>query len=164
MTMTDDSLKEPSLSYALQQVAEFHRAIGANVRNQPALLTGNRQAAGQIAAALRQVQRRGWILSKGGDELLARLTMAIEELAEWAEAQAAGDLLAAADAWGDRLYLLLGDAVASGLPAQAIFDEIHRSNLTKTQRHAGHDGKAVKDACFQLPRLATILSMHRTEQ
>ena len=65
------------------------------------------------------------------NQLLLRLGMALEELGEWLFAQARGSLTAAADAWADRLYVLLGDAVVTGLPAEALFAEIHRSNMTK---------------------------------
>jgi predicted HAD superfamily Cof-like phosphohydrolase len=60
----------------------------------------------------------------------------------------AGDLVAAADAWGDRLYVLLGDAVAAGLPAERILDEVHRSNMTKAVRASTATGKGKKAAAF----------------
>jgi hypothetical protein len=43
-----------------------------------------------------------------GDVLVSRLCLALEELAEWGEAHAAGDPVAAADAWGDRMYTARG--------------------------------------------------------
>ena len=39
--------------------------------------------------------------------------------------------MAAADAWEDRAYVLFGDAVATGILTAALFDEVHRSNMTK---------------------------------
>lgn len=42
-----------------------------------------------------------------------------------------GDLVGAADAIGDLLYVVLGAAVAHGIDIEPIFNEIHRSNMTK---------------------------------
>jgi predicted HAD superfamily Cof-like phosphohydrolase len=89
-------------------------------------------------------------------DLLSRLCLAMEELAEWSEAHAVGDLVAAADAWGDRLYVLLGDAVATGMPGQDIFAEVHRSNMTKD----GCDfteGKGSKRKKFQRPDMRSAI-------
>jgi predicted HAD superfamily Cof-like phosphohydrolase len=79
--------------------------------------------------------------------------MTLEELAEWLRAHAQQDLTAAADAIGDRLYLLLGDAVASGLPLTEIFRTVHSSNMTKMTGV----GKAVKGRSFRRPEIAAIL-------
>lgn len=56
--------------------------------------------------------------------------MAVGELAEWIEALNDDDFNAA-DAWADRTMVLIGDAVATGLPAEPLLDEVHRSNLRK---------------------------------
>src|SRR5947199_9817754 len=108
--------EEVTLAAAQAAVSDFHRAIGARVGDKPNLLHGDASPAGAIAAELRKVESRCREMAAGKDEFLLRLAMAIEELAEWAEAHAAADLIAAADAWGDRLYILLGDAVTAGLP------------------------------------------------
>ena len=82
--------------------------------------------------------------------------MAIEELAEWLLAHVNDDLIAAADAWADRAYVLLGDAVAAGLPAAELFAEVHASNMTK-ELVADGTGKARKGAAYRPPELAAIL-------
>jgi predicted HAD superfamily Cof-like phosphohydrolase len=63
--------------------------------------------------------------------------------------------IAAADAWADRAYILFGDAVAVGLPAEKLFAEVHRSNM-KEPDSAG-SGKAVKGANYEPPRIADAL-------
>jgi predicted HAD superfamily Cof-like phosphohydrolase len=80
-------------------------------------------------------------------------------LAEWVESHAESDITAVADAWGDRLYVLLGDAVASGLggTATAIFEEIHRSNLSKVRDNSDEFGKAVKGSGFNHPHLDQLV-------
>jgi predicted HAD superfamily Cof-like phosphohydrolase len=43
-----------------------------------------------------------------------------------------GDLVGVADGIADVLYVVIGTAVAYGIDIQEIFDEVHRSNLSKT--------------------------------
>lgn len=77
--------------------------------------------------------------------------MAIEELAEWIEAHCHQDEAAAADAIGDRLYVLLGDAVATGLNVESILDDVHRSNMGKVAINP-QSGKAIKGDRYQPPK------------
>lgn len=44
----------------------------------------------------------------------------------------AGDLVGIADGLADVLYVVIGTAVAYGIDIQEVFDEVHRSNLSKT--------------------------------
>ena len=148
---------------ALKEVRKFHRQIGAAVIDAPALLACQAESATEVAVAIRGLLTRCRAMAGDGSDLLSRLCLALEELAEWVEAHAAGDLVAAADAWGDRLYVLLGDAVAAGLPANAIFEEVHRSNMTKTVAKAGNLGKGTKAVAFRPPRLREILSAKMPE-
>jgi predicted HAD superfamily Cof-like phosphohydrolase len=138
----------------ISKVRTFHEKIGAPISERPELLpfeVGNAtQAAKLLRESLTEVQRMG---QQSGD-LLSRLCLAIEELTEWVEAHVDGNVTAAADAWGDRLYVLLGDAVATGLPGQDIFDEVHRSNMTKSGLH-DRTGKGVKSDGFIPPSLST---------
>ena len=148
---------------ALNEVRKFHRQIGAAVIDSPALLACQAESATEVAVAIRGLLTRCRDMAGGGSDLLSRLCLALEELAEWVEAHAAGDLVAGADAWGDRLYVLLGDAVATGLSANAIFEEVHRSNMTKTVAKVGNLGKGTKAVAFRPPRLREILSAETHE-
>lgn len=78
-----------------------------------------------------------------------------EELEETREAMERGDIVAIADGLTDLLYTVLGSAVACGLDLQPIFDEVHASNMTKDPDPG--DGKPVKGAAFQPPRLAPLV-------
>jgi predicted HAD superfamily Cof-like phosphohydrolase len=67
-----------------------------------------------------------------------------------------------ADALGDMLYVLVGTIVEHGLAdkIEDIFDEIHRSNMTKVV--AGRvkkrdDGKILKPQSYEKPNLEKIL-------
>lgn len=146
-----------TLSDCLVAVAAFHRRIGAPVAAQPGLLPAVPAAAFSAAGRLRTLAADLAVASNPADLLGNRLALALEELAEWVEAHVRQDLVAAADAAGDRLYVLLGDAVATGLPLPAIFSEVHRSNLTKQAGAVGGGTKGLKGADYAPPRLGPPL-------
>ena len=99
-------------------VRDFHRGTGASIAEHPRLLPGDRLAAETLAGQLSAI--KSGITVADDDVLLQRAAMAIEELAEWLLAHANGDLVAAADAWADRAYVLFGDAVAAELPTRTL--------------------------------------------
>jgi len=98
------------------------------------------------------------------DAFQVRLKLLSEELAEYRQAAEAGDLVETADALIDLLYVLLGTFITHGLQdvAAALFDEVHRSNMSKLDA-AGRpiyraDGKVLKSALFSPPDLGRILN------
>jgi len=67
-----------------------------------------------------------------------------------------------ADALGDMLYVLVGTIVEHGLAdkIEDIFDEIHRSNMTKvvgSKVKKRDDGKILKPQSYEKPNLEKIL-------
>jgi predicted HAD superfamily Cof-like phosphohydrolase len=90
-----------------------------------------------------------------------------EELDEYREAVKDRDLVGVADALTDLMYVLLGTYVSHGLQdyAEALFDEVHRSNMSKfsvpgeiVQRQ---DGKVLKSGAFFPPDIERILNQRR---
>jgi hypothetical protein len=79
-----------------------------------------------------------------------------EERREYLQAVHAGDLVKVADALADLLYVVLGTCVAHGIDAQPIFDEVHRSNMTKTPLDPV-TRKGGKGPGYEPPRLAPLL-------
>ena len=141
---------------AVDAVRTFHERISAPISQKPCLLPGDPRMAASIAEQLRKVSRSLTPAEIRGDVLASRAMMAIEELTEWLQAHVDDDLIAAADAWADRSYVLLGDAVAAGLPAAELFSEVHRSNMTK-EPSPNESGKAVKGPSYLPPDLKPIL-------
>jgi predicted HAD superfamily Cof-like phosphohydrolase len=142
---------------ALEAIRRFHDKMGAPIGARPTLLPGDRAEAARLATAIAELAKL--VREKGlplADLLLLRAAMALEELAEWLDAHVREDLVAAADAWADRMYVLIGDAVVACLPASEIFAEVHHSNMTKEPDSAGR-GKAVKGPGYQKPELEPIL-------
>lgn len=84
-----------------------------------------------------------------------------EELREYDEAGQAGDLVKIADAIADLAYTVIGTAVAHGIDLQPIFDEVHRSNMTK-QPATDNPLKPVKGPTFEPPRIAELLLVQST--
>ena len=138
----------------LNSVRDFHQRIGAAVSDVPQLLEGSEESAIKLAHGIRQLIRND--STSPTDQLSLRAHLALEELAEWLEAHAAGDIVAAADAWADRAYVLFGDAVATGLPSTELFNEVHRSNMTKSG--AGRTGKGIKGDEYQPPNIGPLLT------
>ena len=93
---------------ALESVAEFHRTFHLPVLEVP-------QIPGKERCAL-------------------RINLLREELQELEEAIANDDLVEAADAFADLQYVLSGAILEFGLGDKfaAIFNEVHRSNMSKT--------------------------------
>lgn len=77
----------------------------------------------------------------GVDQYLLRYELIREENEEYLDACKRGDITEIADALGDQLYIVCGTMLKHGLQdrMEAIFDEIHRSNMSKL----GEDGKPI---------------------
>ena len=149
-----------SLNEAVTMVREFHQRIGAPIAVNPQLLDCDPNQAQFLVARIRNLEDLAKKMAVC-DPMAARITLVLEELAEWIEAHLKRDLVAAADAWADRAYVLMGDAVACGFPAQELFEEVHRSNISKQYGvHTGL-GKAHRGQQYEPPRIREILEGHR---
>ena len=86
-----------------------------------------------------------------------------EENDEYLEACKNNDLTLIADALGDKMYILFGSIIAHGLQykIEEIFDEIHRSNMSKLDENGKpiyrDDGKIMKSKNYFLPEINEIL-------
>jgi predicted HAD superfamily Cof-like phosphohydrolase len=72
-----------------------------------------------------------------------------------------------ADALGDMLYILFGTALKHGLQhkLEAVFDEIHRSNMSKLDENGAPvvraDGKILKSTLYTPPNIKAVLENHK---
>lgn len=64
-----------------------------------------------------------------------------------------------ADALGDSLYVIFGTCLTYGIPIDAVFAEIHRSNMTKSMIKdlKSIKGKTTKGTNFEPPNLKPII-------
>jgi predicted HAD superfamily Cof-like phosphohydrolase len=90
-----------------------------------------------------------------------------EENDEYLEACRAGDMAEIADALGDKLYILLGTIITHGMQHKIfdVFDEIHRSNLSKLDAEGKpifrEDGKIMKGPTFFRPDIRKVLGVEK---
>jgi len=94
--------------HALNDVAQFHRTFGLPVLEEP--------------------------LVPSKERIRLRLSLLEEELKELREALDEDDIIETADALCDLQYVLSGAILEFGLGEKfkALFDEVHRSNMSKT--------------------------------
>lgn len=81
----------------------------------------------------------------------------LEEVREMYVAVEKKDKVALADALGDLVYVLYGHAVAAGVDLDAVLEEIHKSNMTKTS--APGVNKALKGDEYVAPDIAAIVGV-----
>jgi NTP pyrophosphatase (non-canonical NTP hydrolase) len=85
-----------------------------------------------------------------------------EERTELTDAVVAKDIVEVADALGDIVYLCYDFAIACGIPLDAVFNEIHRSNMTKLDENGQplfrEDGKILKGPNYERPNIAAVLA------
>lgn len=74
------------------------------------------------------------------DQRALRRKLLTEEFNEYMEAEDQDDLIEIAKELSDVIYIAYGTAVAYGIPMDAVFDEVHRSNMAKL----GPDGKIIR--------------------
>jgi predicted HAD superfamily Cof-like phosphohydrolase len=92
-----------------------------------------------------------------------RLRFLREELEELDKAYAEDSLPDIADALVDLVYVALGTAHLHGLPWEALFDEVQRSNMQKVRaQHAGDSKRGstfdvVKPEGWQAPLIEEVL-------
>lgn len=89
---------------------------------------------------------------------LFRAHLGQEEQSEFGLAWAQKNVKEMADGLADRLYILLGDAVSLGIDLQPIFEEICRSNATKSRNGDEYHPKG-KD--YKPPVLEPLLREQR---
>jgi predicted HAD superfamily Cof-like phosphohydrolase len=87
-----------------------------------------------------------------------------EEVAELNEARRQRDIVETADAIIDILVVAIGAGLSLGLPMQALWDEVMRSNMSKVMPdgtvHRRADGKVLKPLTYSPPDIERVLREH----
>ena len=117
------------------KVREFHRAFGQPVGDRPQLLDD--------------------------DRISLRRTLIEEEYDEFLESLYDGDLVNASKELSDLLYVVYGTAVEMGINIDAVFDEVHRSNMSKLDENGKpiyrEDGKVLKSKLYSAANVADVI-------
>jgi len=97
----------------------------------------------------------------GDDVLQFRINLINEEAEEFEQAAKARNLVEMADALADVIYVALGAAVSLGIDLEPVFQEVHRSNMTKVwsdgQVRRREDGKVIKPPTYSPANIAQEL-------
>jgi predicted HAD superfamily Cof-like phosphohydrolase len=90
-----------------------------------------------------------------------RIGLLIEEVAEFARAARAGNIIGIADGLADIVYVAYGAAVTYGIDLDAALAEVHRANMSKLDGSGRpvlrDDGKVVKSDRYRPPDIAGVL-------
>ncbi|MDK2741994.1 MAG: hypothetical protein H8K03_09585 [Nitrospira sp.] len=90
-----------------------------------------------------------------------RVRLIQEEFDELKEAMATGNLAAVAKEMADLLYVTYGTAVSYGIDMEPVFQEVHRSNLSKVGGYKRADGKWVKPPTYSPADIESIVETQR---
>ena len=127
------------MKHQLNAVAEFHRAFGLGISEEPRA-------------------------DLGEETNLLRFRLMQEENEEYLEAAANGDLVEVADALGDMLYILCGTILEHGMQEkiEEVFDAIQQSNMSKLGADGKpiyrEDGKVLKGPGYFSPDIPAVLN------
>lgn len=95
-----------------------------------------------------------------------RRKLLTEEFHEYLDAEAQDDLVEIAKELADVIYIAYGTAVAYGIPMDAVFDEVHRSNMAKLGPDGKvirrEDGKVLKPQGWTKPDIAALVAPARS--
>ena len=86
-----------------------------------------------------------------------RLDLIEEEYAELLSGVVSRKLADTADAIIDLTYVVLGMGLAMGMPMDALWQEVHRSNIAKANGPVRADGKRLKPEGWESPNITAIL-------
>jgi len=96
------------------------------------------------------------------DEVHLRNELLAEEIRELSYAIANKDIVEAADAIADAVYVLLGTALSFGIPFDEVWKEVHRSNMDKAGGPVRADGKRLKPEGWKPPDVKGVLAQHNS--
>ncbi|QNJ57099.1 nucleotide pyrophosphohydrolase [Gordonia phage Rabbitrun] len=144
-----------SIAQAQADVAHFMRGGGQEVRYFPTIPTREGTAYDEghrdefVFATIVQGLANGIKDSANihKSEQLLSMALLLEEVGELFQGIANNDPVEIADGSTDVKVIVLGIDNRFGLPAQELFDEVHRSNMSKFV-----DGKAVRDAAGKIQK------------
>lgn len=94
------------------------------------------------------------------DAYQRRIRLILEELSEFATAHSEGNLVEAFDGLVDLTYVVLGTGVEMGLPFNAGWREVQRSNMSKVGGHLDAGGKFIKPPTYSPANLEPILEAY----
>lgn len=90
------------------------------------------------------------------EQFKVRHKMLKEEYQEYVNA---GSIIDIVDAFADMIYVIVGTMLVLGIDPDAVFEEVHRSNMTKDGKNRNAEGKILKDDKFIAPNLGPVIGV-----
>ena len=125
-------------------VADFHRAVGVDLPSSPTIT-------GLDAFDLREA-----LVREEFDEAMEQFQRVRARMTA-GEDVGLDDIAAFAHELVDLIYVSYGALVTFGVPADAVFAEVHRANLAKTTGPKRADGKQLKPEGWQPADVLAVL-------
>lgn len=110
-----------------------------------------------LQAEAMRTEQQALEMQEQGDDRLYRTHLMIEELGECLVAMSKGNYVEFLDGLADVLYVVIGTAVAYGIPIWAVFDEVHLSNMSKPLRSKKDPRMRQRVGEYFKPRIEDIL-------
>lgn len=130
-------LRVPKWKTREELVAEFHAKFGFPTVPVTSGDAAFNDALNSYGKTLKQSSKEllsvALALQARGDHRFYRVHLMVEELSEIIMALAYNNEIQLADGLADLQYVLSGTAVTYGMPLQALFEEAHRSNMSKSR-------------------------------
>lgn len=123
-----------TIQTAQSLVELFHKTHGFPVSKDLFQTMKSSETDSALAAVEGRLEASSEFLADFKDVRAYRVHLLLEEAGEYLHALRYGDEIAAGDAIGDLLYLLLGEAVTWNLPAEELLQEVINSNASKQKR------------------------------
>lgn len=143
-------------------IRDFQRHVGAPTPAWPRLAEGE---ASLIAAQARDLVNASAafknLYKATKNNAFLRVELMLEELGEVLQGIADNDQVKTLDGIADCAYVVIGTATSFDLPFNKAFEEVHRSNMTKSSRAASHAGDKGKGEGFKPANIAGVLAAHR---
>lgn len=129
------------MKQAIADVRAFHERFGVPVSETP-----------RVSSKQRTVLRMDLLAEEFGE--LDDALWAVVHAAR-GEVDGSRALVSAADALADLIYVCIGTALELGIPLDRVWDEVHRSNMTKEADPEG--GKVRKGPNYEPPDISKAL-------
>ena len=147
------------------QVREFHERFGFALDKNLSEESGSIEASAELDRCTSILERMAKDLKPlalinqetWNDIRLWRFQLILEELSETGRSLVNGNQLECADALVDLLYVVVGTMITYKIPVKSLFDEIHRSNMTKS-RKSDDPRMKYKGPDYSPPNLERLLS------
>jgi NTP pyrophosphatase (non-canonical NTP hydrolase) len=145
-----------------EAVLSFQRHVGAPAPSWPRLTEGEAEL---IAAQARELRASSFafknLFKQTKNNAFLRVELMLEELGEVLEGISQNNQEKTLDGLVDSAYVVIGTATSFNLPFTEAFEEVHRSNMTKSSRAASHSGDKGKGSGFIPANIAAILTKHQ---